>query len=324
MKRFGVISLIAFLVVNLFCHFSIYAAPVQKKNSSKTFKAPTPAYLVVNANTGTVLHQLNADKHLYPASLTKLMTIYLTFEAIAQGKITFDSKFPVSKFAASMPRSKLGLKVGDTIRVKELVLSLIVKSANDSAAVLAEGLAGSEANFARIMTQRAHQLGMRNTVFANASGWHHPAQKTTAYDMAKLAMALKRDYPQHYNLFSRTSFYYKNVYYKGHNRVTENLRGAEGMKTGYTSHAGFNLVTAAKRGDTRLIGVVMGYHSPKIRDAKMISLINDNFKRINQGDNKDMTGIEKPVKKKLSSKSKSIKRINAKARHTKKIRKRAA
>ena len=130
------------------------------------------------------------------------------------------------------------------------------------------------------MTKRARQLGMHSTNFINASGWHHPAQRTTAYDMAKLAMALKRDFPQYYHLFSRTSFYYKNTLYKGHNHVTANLKGAEGMKTGFTSKSGWNLVTTAKRGSKRLVGVVLGGHTAKTRDSKMMTLLNNHFKHL--------------------------------------------
>lgn len=275
-KYFSFLFLAFYLVIS----FQTQSFAATKKKNTHSVKAPTPACLIVDANTGTILHQSNAEKNVYPASLTKMMTIYLTFEAIKHGKLSLDTRLPISKNAASKPRSKLGLIPGETIRVKELILSLIVKSANDSATVLGEGIAGTEGKFAHIMTQRAHQLGMRNTIFANASGWHHPTQKTTAFDMAKLAMALKRDYPEHYHLFSRTSFFYKNTQYKGHNRVVEKLRGAEGMKTGYTGPAGFNLVTTAKRGDIRLVGVVMGSNCSKSRDAKMIHLMNYHFDKI--------------------------------------------
>ncbi len=251
----------------------------QKKNHHLV-TSPVQASLVVNAATGKILHQVNANRRLHPASLTKLMTIYLTFEKIKQGKLAFNTKLKTSKYAASKPRTNLGLKPGSVITIQEAVLSLIVKSANDSAVVLAEAIAGSEKNFAKIMTQRAKQLGMHNTNFINASGWHHPSQKTTAYDMAKLAIALKRDFPQYYHLFSRTSFYYKNTSYKGHNRVTENFKGATGMKTGYTVRSGWNLVTAATRGSKRLVGVVLGGHTAKTRDDKMMALLNNHFKHL--------------------------------------------
>jgi D-alanyl-D-alanine carboxypeptidase (penicillin-binding protein 5/6) len=259
-------------------------------STKKKYKIPihrlTQASLVVDATTGKVLHQLNADKRLHPASLTKLMTCYIAFEAINRGKLTFNTQLPISKFAASRPRTKLGLKAGNTITVKEAVLSLIVKSANDSAVVLGEAIGKTESNFARIMTKRAKDLGMHNTNFVNASGWHHPEQKTTAKDMAKLAIALKRDFPEFYPLFSKTSFYYKSTRHKGHNYVTKNLHGAEGMKTGYTAKSGWNLVTTAKRGAQRLVGVVLGEHNAKIRDNKMINLINRHFKEL-QVANKD-------------------------------------
>jgi D-alanyl-D-alanine carboxypeptidase (penicillin-binding protein 5/6) len=259
---------------------------------------PTQASLVVDASTGKVLHQLNADKPVHPASLTKLMTCYLTFEAVNKGKLTLDTPIKISKFAASAPRTKLGLKAGNTITVKEAVLSLIVKSANDSAVVLGEAIGGTESDFAKIMTKRAKDLGMHSTNFVNASGWHHAQQKTTAKDMAKLAIALKRDFPKFYPLFSRTSFYYKSTWHKGHNYVTKNLRGAEGMKTGYTAKSGWNLVTTAKRGSQRLVGVVLGEHNAKTRDNKMINLINHHFKALeitsNRNEFNEVNKLEKP------------------------------
>jgi D-alanyl-D-alanine carboxypeptidase (penicillin-binding protein 5/6) len=264
------------------------------------------ASLVVDANTGEVLHQLNADKQLHPASLTKLMTCYIAFEAVRRGKLTFKTQLPISKFAASRPRTKLGLKAGNTITVKEAVLSLIVKSANDSAVVLGEAIGKTESNFARIMNKRAKELGMHNTNFVNASGWHHPQQKTTAKDMAKMAIALKRDFPEFYPLFSRTSFYYKSTRHKGHNYVTESLHGAEGMKTGYTAKSGWNLVTTAKRGSKSLVGVVLGEHNAKVRDSKMINLINHHFKGVQvlTKDGFDNDNNIKEIATKITSKNK--------------------
>jgi D-alanyl-D-alanine carboxypeptidase (penicillin-binding protein 5/6) len=262
------------------CSFNAESFAASRKKLRLHQHRPEQASLVVHAASGKVLHQVNADKSLHPASLTKLMTIYITFEAINRGKLSFDTRLPISKYAASRPRTNLGLKAGKTITVKECILSLIVRSANDAAVVLAEAIGKTESNFAKIMTTRAHQLGMHGTHFMNASGWHHPSQKTTAYDMAKLAIALNRDFPEYYGLFSKTSFTYKNTKYKGHNYVTEHLPGAEGMKTGYTSKAGWNLVTAAKRGSQRLIGVVLGGSNAKSRDTKMINLINHHFAKL--------------------------------------------
>ncbi|MCH9753370.1 MAG: D-alanyl-D-alanine carboxypeptidase, partial [Alphaproteobacteria bacterium] len=218
---------------------------------------------------------------LYPASLTKLMTIYLAFEAISKNKVSFDTQLRVSRKAARMPRSALGLRAGGTITMKEAIMSLIIKSANDSSVVIAEALAGSQEKFAKIMNIRAKQLGMNNTHFTNASGWHHPKQKTTTYDMAKLAIAIKRDFPTFYPLFMHESFFYKNNLIKSHNYVIKNLKGAQGLKTGYTSKAGWNIITSATRDGHNLIGVIMGGKSYQSRDLKMLNLMNSQFASLN-------------------------------------------
>jgi D-alanyl-D-alanine carboxypeptidase (penicillin-binding protein 5/6) len=242
--------------------------------------ARTIAALVIK-ESGEILYQKNADKKMYPASLTKLMTLYLAFEAISQNKISFDTIMKVSRTAAKMPSSKLGVKAGGTITMKEAIMSLIIKSANDSSVVIAENLAGSQAKFVKIMNIRSKQLGMNNTTFTNASGWHHPNQKTTSYDMAKLAIAVKRDFPNFYPLFLHESFFYKNTIIKGHNYVMKKLKGARGLKTGYTSKAGWNIITTATRGDNNLIGVIMGGSSYRSRDLKMLNLMNSQFASLN-------------------------------------------
>ena len=243
---------------------------------SGTVSARTMSALVID-DSGNVLHQRNAAVQMYPASLTKLMTIYLAFEAISNDKASFDTKLKVSKRASRMPRSKLHLRPGETITLKEALLSLIVKSANDSAVVIAEHWAGSEAKFAEMMNQRAAQLGMSKSHFTNASGLHHSKQKTTAYDMAKLTLAVKRDFPTFYHLFSQSTFFYKNSILRGHNHVMHSLQGARGMKTGYTSKAGWNIITTATRGDIHLVGVILGSDSYRARDIKMVHLMNKQF-----------------------------------------------
>jgi len=238
--------------------------------------ARTMAVLIVD-DSGNVLYKRNAGIQMYPASLVKMMTIYLAFEAISNGTVSFDTKLKVSKKAARMPRMKLHLRAGEYISMKEALLSLIVKSANDSAVVIAEHLAGSEAKFATLMNEKAARLGMSQSYFTNASGWHHNRQKTTAYDMAKLALSIKRDFPNFYSLFSQSSFFYRNSIVRGHNRVMHALQGAKGMKTGYTSKAGWNLVTTATRNNTHLVGVIMGGDSYRARDSKMVQLMNHHF-----------------------------------------------
>lgn len=241
---------------------------------------PKYAGLVIDADTGTILYQENANRYRYPASLTKMMTLYMTFEALQKGKLRYNQKLYVSKRAAAKPASKLGLRKGQTITVRDAVMSLIVKSANDSAVVLAEAISGSEWKFARQMTNKARKLGMRNTTFRNASGLHHRKQRTTAYDMARLSVALKRDFPQHYPLFKRTNFKFKGRTIYGHNRVVKTYRGADGLKTGYTRASGFNLATSATRNDMNVIGIVLGGKSSKSRDRHMKKILDRGFRRL--------------------------------------------
>ena len=251
--------------------YQLSYATILKKHSNS-------AKLLIK-HDGKVLYNKNANNVMYPASLTKLMTLYLTFEAIKYHNISSKTPLIISKRAASMPRSKIWLEAGKKITIEEALLSLIIRSANDSAVVLAENLAGSEKKFAEKMNIRAKQLGLLNTHFVNASGWHNRKQVTTAYDMAKLAIAIKRDFPEYYHLFSRDSFYYNNTLFKGYNYVLAKLYGAEGLKTGYTSQAGWNIITAANRGNTYLIGVILGGKSHRSRDLEMIKLMEAYFKK---------------------------------------------
>lgn len=236
--------------------------------------------LVADTKSGFVLASKNANEQNYPASLTKVMTLYLAFEALENGLLKMDDKLPVSKHAAGQPKSKLYVKTGSTITVKEAVLALIVKSANDVAVVLAESLAPSEAEFAKMMTKTARELGMKNTTFKNASGLHHPEQKTTAQDMAILTIAMIDHHPNYYPLFSRTSFYYKGKLVKGHNTVVKKYKGAEGLKTGFVSAVGYNIISTAKKGNNRLVTVVMGYNTSQSRDKQAMNLLDKGFKLI--------------------------------------------
>lgn len=240
--------------------------------------------LVIDADTGAVLHQENAGKTRYPASLTKMMTLYLTFQGLENGTLTMNKRLPVSAHAASQKPSVIGLRPGQTIAVQDLVNAVIIKSANDAAVVLSEGLSGSEWQFAMLMTRTAKSLGMQHTKFANASGLPDDRQVTTAYDLARLAIALRRDYPAYYPMFSRASFTYNGHTYFTHNRVTKNYRGADGLKTGYIRASGFNLVTSARRGTKSLVGVVMGGRSIKSRDTNMVKLLDQAFYKMASGD----------------------------------------
>jgi len=233
--------------------------------------------LVIDAGTGQVLQAYNADALTYPASLTKMMTLYLTFEALQQGRLKSNQRLGVSDYAASQEPTKLDLMPGDTITVDEAVLALVVKSANDVAVVLGEALGGNESHFAELMTRKAAELGMRSTTFRNASGLPNPGQMTTARDMATLARALIRDFPQYYHFFSTREFTFQGTTIATHNHVLVNYRGADGLKTGYIHAAGYNLVTSAVRNGRRLIGVVLGGRSGGQRDRAMMRLLDSGF-----------------------------------------------
>jgi len=245
-----------------------------------TASARSNSVLLIN-DFGEILYQKNANAQMYPASLTKLMTVYLAFEAISKKQVSFDTLLKVSKKAENMRPSKLGLRAGETISMKSAIISSIIKSANDSSVVIAESLAGSEKKFANMMNAKAKALGMSRSHFTNASGWHNSKQVTTASDMAKLALAVRRDFPEFYPLFSEKSFYYKNTLLHGHNRVMKTLEGAQGMKTGFTSKAGWNIITTAQRGNHTLVGVVMGSESYRARDSKIVNLMNQQFASLN-------------------------------------------
>lgn len=276
MRYIKIISFVLFIQLVFFLPSNSNAKIKHHKKFSPHFAA-----LIIDASSNRILYHKNAMTKINPASLTKMMTIYLAFEQLKKGNLSLNSELPISRYAASMPKTNIDLRAGKTISLKKAILSMVVKSANDSAVVIAESIAGSEKKFVAVMNKRAKQLGMNNTNFTNASGWHHQKQKTTALDMARLAIALRRDYAQYYHLFSRTSFYYKNKLLRGHNKVLTQLKGADGLKTGYTSKAGWNLVTSAQRGRARLIGVIIGGKSLQSRDQQMITMLNTHFKKIN-------------------------------------------
>lgn len=234
--------------------------------------------LVVEQGSGRTISAVNADAPRYPASLTKMMTLYLLFDALDRGTVRMGTPLTVSRYAASRPPSKLGLLPGRTIRVREAILALATKSANDVAVVVAEGLAGSEPAFARRMTAKARALGMRRTTFRNASGLHHPQQRTTVRDMALLGRALLRDHPQYYGVFATRTFRWSGARYANHNRLMGAYRGMDGIKTGYTQPAGYNLVASASRSGRRLVGVVMGSRSAAVRNGLMASLLDQGFR----------------------------------------------
>ncbi|RUV41371.1 MAG: D-alanyl-D-alanine carboxypeptidase [Mesorhizobium sp.] len=236
--------------------------------------AAKSAAIVVDAKTGRVLYSADANGRRYPASLTKMMTLYLTFEALAKGRIGKNTPVPFSAHAASEPPTKLGVRAGGSVPVETAILSMVTKSANDSATALGELLGGSEDNFARMMTAKARQLGMNGTVFRNANGLPDPGQFTTAHDMAMLGIALREHFPQYYGYFSQRSFLYGRQRINGHNRLLGRIKGVDGIKTGYTRASGYNLVSSVADDDRRLVAVVMGGASGRSRDNQMASLIN--------------------------------------------------
>lgn len=229
--------------------------------------------IVIDAKSGNVLYSNNAEELRYPASLTKLMTLYIAFNALETGKLKLTDQLRVSNTAASRSPSKLGMPAGSHIDVKTLIHALIVKSANDCATVLAEALSPNEAEFAKLMTKTAHRLGMHRTTFKNASGLPNSAQKTTAKDLAILGAAIYHHFPQYYHLFSLTEFQYNGMTYKTHNYLLNDSLGTDGMKTGYTAASGFNILTSAQQGNYRVIAVTMGHKKVKERDEDISKMM---------------------------------------------------
>jgi D-alanyl-D-alanine carboxypeptidase len=237
--------------------------------------------IVIEAASGKVLSAANPDDLRHPASLAKMMTLYMVFEALRDRRISLDQDVPVSPHAASMEPSKLGLLPGMRITVEEAILGLVTKSANDAAAALGEFLSGDEERFAQVMTLRARALGMSRTVFRNASGLPDIDQVTTARDLATLGRHLVQDFPSEYRYFSTPSFVFRGRMVYNHDLMLQRYPGADGMKTGYIETAGHNLVTSALRGDVRLIGVVLGASSNPQRDAHMAGLLDAGFEQLN-------------------------------------------
>lgn len=238
------------------------------------------AAMVMDARTGEVLHSRNADTRLHPASLTKMMTLYIAFEAVKNGEITLDTKIRVSKKAASEPPSKLGLQPGQRIALRYLIRASAVRSANDAATAIGEAISGSEAAFARRMTATAKALGMTRTTFKNAHGLTESGHLSTARDMTIMGRRMLYDYPQYYNLFSRRTTHagIKEVS-NTNRRLLAAYRGADGIKTGYTRAAGFNLVASAERGNERIIATVFGGKSSASRNARVAELLDMGFRR---------------------------------------------
>ncbi|YBV97428.1 D-alanyl-D-alanine carboxypeptidase [Phyllobacteriaceae bacterium JZ32] len=252
-------------IASLMLGLGVLYAPAATANSS---------WVVVDADSGQILGHDDAHMQRAPASLAKMMTLYLAFEALKTGRLKWDEAMPVSKNAAAKVRMKLYLKPGETITVRDAINGMIIVSANDAATVLGEYMAGSETGFGRLMTARARQLGMKSTFFVNPSGLTAKmTQLTTARDMAVLGMALRRDFPQEFALFSQRSFTFRNRVWNGHNNLMYRYQGVDGIKTGYTNVSGYNLVSSAVINGKYLVGVVLGAGSARERDDRMAKLL---------------------------------------------------
>lgn len=245
--------------------------------TSPTIAAEKFAALIIDVDSGRVMQQVNPDAERFPASLTKMMTLYMAFDALKSGQLKLQQPLPISARAQAQPPSKLGLRAGATIPAEQAILALVTRSANDAAVVLAEALGGSEDAFARKMTERARAIGMSRTVFQNASGLPDPQQRSTARDMATLGVSLMRDHPTYYPYFSTKRFVYRGKPITNHNRLLSRYQGTDGIKTGYTSASGFNLVASVRRGEHHVIGVVFGGSSGPARDARMMTMLDNAF-----------------------------------------------
>lgn len=237
------------------------------------------ASIVMCAESGSIHHEQNADAITHPASLTKMMTLYLTFKALRENRISLDQKLPVSKHASQQAPCKLWLKPGTTITVKQAILGMVTKSANDAAAVIAEALgSGSEERFAQMMTKQARALGMSKTVFKNASGLPNKSQVTTARDMATLSQSLYKHFPREFAFFKEQTFIFRGQKLHNHNHLLGKVQGLDGIKTGFVNASGFNLAASVVRDNKRIIAVVMGGESARSRDKKMVQLLEATYK----------------------------------------------
>ncbi len=254
-----------------------HAVRAYRRLHAEGYSPPTSS-IVVDGNTGDVLHASNADASRHPASLTKIMTLYLLFERLEAGKIRLDSQLRVSEHAAEQAPTKLGLKPGQTIAVEDAIKAVVTKSANDAAVTIAENLAGDEDGFAKLMTEKAHALGMSRTTYVNASGLPDDDQNTTAQDQARLGRAIQERFPRYYKYFSTEEFVYRGHAMRNHNHLLGVVGGVDGIKTGYTRASGFNLVTSVHRDGRYIIGVVLGGRSAFERDTRMRELINTHIR----------------------------------------------
>jgi D-alanyl-D-alanine carboxypeptidase len=272
--RWGVCSLLAVLSLAAFTGDN---ADARRRKASKGDYSPAYAAIVVDANSGVVLHASNSDSQRHPASLTKIMTLYLLFERLEAGKLKLDSPLKVSAHAEDQAPTRLGLEDGQTIQVEDAIKGMVTRSANDAAVVVAEALAGSEEDFAKLMTRKAQALGMTKTLYKNASGLPNDAQVTTARDQAILGRAIQERFPNYYRYFKTQSFVFRGQTIGNHNRLIGKVEGVDGIKTGYTHASGFNLVTSMRREKRHVVAVVLGGSSASSRDARMRQLLSEHI-----------------------------------------------
>src|SRR5947208_14522406 len=281
--RVGVFGLLALTAAVIFTSDSAEARHASRRHhvrhqhseEARDSYSPQFSSIIVDGNSGATLSATSPDASRHPASLTKIMTLYLLFERLDAGKMKLDTEMPVSKHASEQDPTKLDLKPGQTIRVEDAIKGLVTRSANDAAVVIAEAIAGDEDEFAKLMTRKARALGMRRTVYKNASGLPDDDQVTTARDQSILGRAIQERFPRYYKYFSIRSFTFRGQSIANHNHLLGRVEGVDGIKTGYISASGFNLVTSVHRGGRYLVAVVMGGSSGASRDARMRELITE-------------------------------------------------
>jgi D-alanyl-D-alanine carboxypeptidase len=272
----AVLAVLAVLAILAISSDANARARRQAQRAAAESYQPPPASIVIDANSGAVMQASNADSPRHPASLTKIMTLYLLFERLEAGTIKLTTEMPVSPHAAAQAPSKLGLKPGETIRVETAIRAIVTKSANDVAVIVGEALGGDENNFARLMTAKAHALGMKGTTYRNASGLPDDQQITTARDQAILGRAIQDRFPTQYRYFATRTFEFRGKSVRNHNHLLGSVEGVDGIKTGYIHDSGFNIVTSVRRGTRHIVAVVFGGRTANARDARVLSLINNN------------------------------------------------
>jgi D-alanyl-D-alanine carboxypeptidase len=281
-RRTAALASLVAITTSIAIAFSSPAEAARRKHKVSAYNPPY-ADMVLDVKTGRVLHAVNEDALRHPASLTKIMTLYLLFEQLERGKVTLDTPFEISARAAAQAPSKLGLRPGSTIEVEDAIKALVTKSANDVAVAVAENLGGSEEAFAEEMTRKARSIGMSRTVYRNASGLPNPEQVTTARDLTILGRAIQDRFPKYYRYFQTRTFSYAGATHRNHNNLLGKVEGLDGIKTGFTNASGFNLVTNVRTDDRHIVGVVLGGRSARSRDQQMASLIESALPRAYAG-----------------------------------------